>query len=307
MHMSSRLQVTVRIYGGLGNQLFMYAFARGLSIANGVDLLLDTASGFVRDPFHRRCMLGHFHVAGGTASRCESYTGTAGIVRRMIDRQVNHWLPLQHRWYLQERTRLFDPSHADLRLRRSVYVEGYWQSAEYVQPISDVLRDDLAFAWQPGDAVRRLAETLEHADSVCVHVRRYLSPATTAPSTARDLPAEYYDRAIDAVRQIQPAARFHVFTDQPQCGVVDHLVAKGCRLVAAPAGPDRDIADFWLMTRCRHFVVANSTYSWWAAWLGQHSRSVVVAPARDDRVLNTVVTTPASWIRVAPYPGVEVP
>jgi hypothetical protein len=231
----------------------------------------------------------------------------AGVVRRALDRQVNHLLPLQQRWYLQERTRQFDPTHAGLRLRRSVYVDGYWQSAEYLQPISEVLRDDLAFVWQPGDAERRLAEPLEHADSVCVHVRRYLSLATAASSATHELPEEYYDRAIDAVRQIHSPARFYVFTDQPRCAVVDHLVTKGCRLVAAPTGPDRDIADFWLMTRCRHFVVANSTYSWWAAWLGQHARSVVIAPARDDRVLNTTATTPASWIRIAPYSSVEVP
>ena len=300
IRMSSRLQVTVRIHGGLGNQLFMYAFARRLSIDNGADLVLDTTSGFLRDPFHRQCMLGHFHVAGGTASRRESYMDTAGVVRRAIDRQLNHWLPLQQRWYLRERSWQFDPSHAGLRIRRSVYVEGYWQSAEYLCPIADVLREDLAFAWQPGDDVRRLAESLEHTDSVCVHVRRYLSPASVAPSAARELPTEYYDRAIDAIRRNYPSANFHVFTDQPRCAVVDHLATKGCRRVAAPDGPDRDIADFWLMTRCRHFVVGNSTYSWWAAWLGHEARKVVIAPARDDRIMNIMMTTPASWTRISP-------
>lgn len=307
VHVSNRIRVTARIYGGLGNQLFMYAFARSLSVANHADLVLDTTSGFIRDPFRRQCMLGHFRVAGRIASSSESFAGPAGVVRRTVDRHVNRWLPLHRRWYLQERMRHFDPSHARLRLLRSVYVEGYWQSAEYVHPITEVLRDDLTFAWQPGDDVRRLATPMEEEESVCIHVRRYLSPAAASRSPVHELPATYYDRAIDVMRRIHPAARLYVFTDQPACALVNHLVMKGCRLVAAPDVPDRDIAHFWLMTRCRHFVVANSTYSWWAAWLGQHSHKAVIAPERDDRIINTLVTTPASWIRITPTLATEAP
>lgn len=297
--MSTHRSVTARIFGGLGNQLFMYAFARRLSLDNSAELVLDTTSGFVRDPFRRNCQLAHFHVAGRIASPEESFTGSLGVVRRAALRHVNRWLPLRKRWYIQERMQRFDPAVAGFRPPHSVYVEGYWQCAEYVEPITNVLREDLAFRWRPSEDLRRLAGALEETDSVCVHVRRYLPPSTSAHISPGELSASYYDRAMALVREAHPRAVFRVFTESPNCPTVTHLLSRGCSLMAAPDSPDRDIADFWLMTRCRHFVVANSTYSWWAAWLGERPGKLVVAMNADSRTINTGFTTPAAWTRIA--------
>lgn len=297
--MSAHRSVTARIFGGLGNQLFMYAFARRMTLDNSADLVLDTTSGFVRDPFRRNCQLAHFHVAGRIASPKESFMDSLGVVRRAAIRNVNRWLPLRQRWYLQERMREFDPEVAGLHPLHSVYVEGYWQCAEYVEPISDVLREDFAFRWRPSDDVRRLAGALEETDSVCVHVRRYLPPSASTNASFGELPTSYYDRAITLVREAHPRAVFRVFTESANCRTVAHLLSRGCSLMKAPDSPDRDIADFWLMTRCRHFVVANSTYSWWAAWLGNRPGKLVVAMNADSHTVNTGFTTPAPWIRIA--------
>jgi hypothetical protein len=293
-------RVIARIYGGLGNQLFMYAFARRLSLAHGAELVLDTTSGFLRDPFSRSYALSHFHVAGRPATAHEAYADSFGIPRRSLARLVNSRLPPRSRWYLHEPSAPFDPLEAKPRASGSLYVEGYWQRAEHAEAIADVLREDLTFSWQPGEALRRLGTQFHESPSVSVHVRRFGASPASSGGEARELPFSYYEQAMDRIRRDVSGAVFHVFTETPNCPLVTRLIASGCRLAGDGGSSGSPIADFWLMTRCRHFIVANSTYSWWGAWLGMSSAALAVAPAAGRDIMNMAFTTPSTWITISP-------
>ena len=294
------MRVIARIYGGLGNQLFMYAFARRLALAHDAELVLDISSGFTRDPFRRDYALQHFHVPGRPATDWESYSDSSGIPRRRAARLANRFLPLASRWYLHEQSQSYDPIILEPSRRRSLYLEGYWQQAEHTEAIADVLRRDLRFSWQPGAALRRLGALLRDSPSVCVHVRQFGLPAEASEARQQELPFSYYERAIAAVRHHIGVADFYVFTEKPECPVVAHLLAAGCRLAGNGVPSGSAITDFWLMTHCRHFIVANSTFSWWAAWLGGEEASLVVAPSRNRDILNLEFSTPIRWLSLPP-------
>lgn len=294
----NQARVVARIYGGLGNQLFMYAFARRLSLAHGAELVLDTTSGFLRDPYSRSYALSHFHVAGRPATAHEAYAGRLGIPRRSLARLVNSGLPPRLRWYIHEPSAPFDPLEVRPRASGSLYVEGYWQRAEHAEAIADVLRADLTFSWKPGEALRRLGKRFHESPSVSVHVRRFGEPPASSAGQARELPFSYYERAMDLIRRAVSDAVFHVFTETPNCPLVTRLIACGGRLAGDGGSSGSPIDDFWLMTQCRHFIVANSTYSWWGAWLGKSSAALVVAPLAGRDIVNMEFTTPSTWITI---------
>ncbi|MBM4009931.1 MAG: alpha-1,2-fucosyltransferase [Planctomycetes bacterium] len=293
------MQVIARIYGGLGNQLFMYAFARRLALAHAADLVLDTTSGFTRDPFRRHYALHHFHVAGRAATRWESYADRLGVPRRMATRIANKRLPAGRRWYLHEESQGYDARVVERPTAGSVYVEGYWQQAEHAEAIADVLRGDLTFSWQPGAALRELGSRFHESPSVCVHVRRFATSPTPSGGEAGELPFSYYEKAMNRIRRDVPDPVFHVFTETPNCPLVANLIACGCRLAGDGGSSGSPIADFWLMTQCRHFIVANSTYSWWAAWLGKSPSALAVAPAASRGIMNLDFTVPSPWITIS--------
>ena len=126
--------VIVRVFGGLGNQLFIYAAARSLALRNSTDLVLDIRSGFKEDRlFHREYLLDRFNVKFRQPHPDSLLIrpNAAGRTLRLVTRRVNRLLPWPCRFYLTEEVLPFDSRLLLQRSRRTVYLEGYWQSEEY--------------------------------------------------------------------------------------------------------------------------------------------------------------------------------
>jgi len=292
-------RVIAHLVGGIGNQLFIYAAAWALAQRHGAELILDV-SAFPRDALYRRTYaLGHFNL-GEAALRDKA--SPAEFIHRQYRRvrQIFPLLPPRLGPIVGERSHLhFDPSLTDGSLRKcpTVHLFGYRQNERYFADQADGLRRKLAFAFAPSGAARAQADEIRGCNAVGIHFRQLhqvRSGETRPNAQIRQLDATYYGKAIDAMREQVPDARFFCFGDS--LADLDRFFPPGVEKVIPRPAPDEpaDIRDLWLMTQCRHFIIANSSFSWWAAWLGSRPGSVVLCP--DTRGFEYEIAPAQGWV-----------
>lgn len=270
-------KVISRIVGGLGNQLFCYAAARRLALVNGAEIVLDRHSGFIRDlDYKRQYQLDHFHIAGRNATGAERLEPFARI-RRYAKRRWNDFLPFEDRSYIRQEAVAFDPRLLRFKPHGTVYLEGYWQGEGYFKDVESVIRADLKIR-PPQDGLNvSTAALIRSRVAVAVHVRFFDLP-TAVDSIS--MSHEYFARAVAHMEHMHPDAHYFLFSDRPEAArhkmpLSDDRIT----LVSHNTGDENAYADLWLMTQCQHFIIANSTFSWWGAWLAVHPNKLVIAPA----------------------------
>lgn len=298
--MADRARVTVGIGGGLGNQLFQYASARRLALASGVPLVIDHLSGFARDFYQRRYLLDRFAIRGEMIDPRASFASVTGRLRRRALAWRNRSRALADKTYVLEDWENSRPDLLGWKVTRPVYLEGYWQHERYFADIADLLRDELTLRAEHDAENRAVAERIDAVESVCLHVRRLHGVPGTKDakplaqvSSWHHLDASYFPRALERMAREIANPHFFVFADYPDWAR-EHIHTTHPIEFVAHNGPDADTEDFWLMGRCRHFIISNSTFSWWAAWLARHPQKVVIAPrAAIGKMLRSV---PDSWL-----------
>ena len=290
--------VIVRLRGGLGNQLFQYAAGRRIALLGGAPLKLDLTAFELSTRSYR---LNHYNIVEEVASPAEirrlSGVGHEGAVARVC-RHLNNRLHINKRSVLRERHYRFDPRF--LRRLDNVYLDGYWQSEKYFKDIENTVREEFTLKQPPDGMNSAFLATVGHCESVSVHVRRgdyVANPATNRVHGSCD--PDYYRRAADCIAESVDKPHFFVFSDDPRWarsslsfdGPVDYVDHNG---------EDTDYEDLRLMSRCKHHILANSTFSWWGAWLCHNPDKVVVAPRKwfNDPSLDTSDLIPPSWRRV---------
>lgn len=280
------IEIIVRIFGGLGNQLFTYAAARRLALANNAELIIDDITGFANDyKYQRNYQLHHFNISCRKATQSERLEPFARP-RRYLKRRWNARCSFEQRSYLRQEGIDFDPRLLSLRPKGRLYLEGYWQSEGYFKDVEPQIRHDLRFIPPTDDQNRQMAQRIRNALSVAVHVRFFDEPnsAASEAQVANNAPGDYYQRAIATMEQRVPGAHYVIFSDRPQEAKARLPLAESrMTLVHHNQGDTMAYADLWLMTQCQHFIIANSTFSWWGAWLATHSDKVVIAPGFEKR------------------------
>jgi hypothetical protein len=198
----------------------------------------------------------------------------------------------RHAGTLAERDLGYQPRFE--RVAGSVLLHGYFQSERYFAAVRDILGRQIAVPPTAPAAVA-LAARLSGETSVAIHVRRGDYPQT---GFLVDLPPGYYVRAVRLVREQVPDARLYLFSDDIQWCRERLAGPLGAEPVQIAGGTHHD--DLALMARCRHHVIANSTFGWWGAWLAERPGALVVAPsrwyARPRYVERDLV--PERWARV---------
>jgi hypothetical protein len=279
--MSSK--IVSRIFGGLGNQLFGYAAARRLSMASSAQLVIDDVSGFRYDTqYKRHYQLDHFAIPCRKATHAECLEPFSRI-RRNLWRRWNRSLPFEQRSYLVQEGIDFDPRLLSLPPKKLLYLEGYWQSEAYFKDVEQQIREDLRII-PPTDAFNlACAEAIRQRPAVAVHVRFFDEPASEESTTGNNVLSDYYTRAVQAMEAKVVGAHYFLFSDRPEAARSRiKLSDDRITLVHHNQGDESSYADLWLMTQCQHFIIANSTFSWWGAWLSDNSEKIVIAPKLDQ-------------------------
>ena len=296
MSATERAKVVARIFGGLGNQLFCYAAARRMSLIEGAELVIDDISGFVHDhTYHRQYQLDHFNIPCRKATpseRLEPYSR----IRRYIKRQLSQRHQFVTRNYIRQAGIDFDARLLQVKPHGTVYIEGYWQSEGYFKDVETTIRLDLQIT-PPSDAINlAVAMQINVCTAVAVHVRFFDEPHENNVNNA---PGDYYHRAIETMEQLVPSSHYFIFSDQPEAARARiPLPDARVTLVAHNRSDENAYADLWLMTHCQHFIIANSTFSWWGAWLAGNKEKKIITPGKITGSVTAWGFTgliPATW------------
>jgi len=277
-----------RIKGGLGNQLFCYAAARRLALANDLELVIDDVTGFARDrTYQRRYGLAPFTIP------CRKTTAWERMAplergRRAIAKWVARKRSFDARAYVEQEGPGFDPRLLYLKPRQSLYLDGLWQDERYFADIADTLRSDLRLKLSPDPANAAIARHISSCQSVALHMRWFESPA--AIRSGRNVGALYYRQAIEKIEADLGSPHYFVFSDDVAAAITTlALPADRFTPVVDNRGEEGAIFDFWLMAQCRHLIMANSTFSWWAAWLGRPHGGSILMPGDVPRMRGACV------------------
>ncbi|WP_395742595.1 alpha-1,2-fucosyltransferase [Prosthecobacter sp.] len=288
--------ILVNLSGGLGNQMFQYAAARHLAELNDAELLLDV-SGF--DTYKLRTYaLGHLNIQARTASALEvaQMTGKGSFLNKLLAKTVFRGSRLER--VPQEGLR-YDPGL--LARRGSLFLDGYWQSPRYFRDIAPQIKSEFQVKTPPSAANAAMGAQISGCNSVSLHVRRtdYVSNANTH-GVHGSCSLQYYDQAAAELGARETGLRFFIFSDDIPWAR-ENLAFPGEKVFIDFNDADHHYEDLRLMSLCRHHVTANSTFSWWGAWLGAED-GITLTPARwfNDESKGPPVDDliPEGWIRI---------
>jgi hypothetical protein len=252
--------IIVQLVGGLGNQMFQYACGKSLAYKMKTKLVMDIHPLNVRHP-----------LITDRKYELDAFMLKTTLLNQIPDSQ----LP-------EEVSDVVDTNHLKYNAGfaegagKNIYLRGYWQSWKYFHSIAPLIRRRFTVRkCRLSQKALLLADKIQQSNAVCIHVRRtdYAKPQN-APIGV--LPSGYYRNAIRYIVSRINKPVFYLFSDERELCMEDMEMFREINAISIQC--NTNIEDLYLMTRCRHHIIANSTYSWWGAWLNANSDKTVIAP-----------------------------
>lgn len=289
--------ICIRLMGGLGNQMFQYSI--GLSLAKKLDTHFVVDDSILKSnmSINQNSVKRYFDLDIFTLDT-SLYHGVKTIEPSKIKRNLNKLLPLSFKSYIVEASYDFNPNLFLLR-NNNLTLEGYWQSYKYFSCYSNEIRESFTLRNSFINFNDPLFDEIDNSESVCINVRR-ADFATNSYHGVLD--KNYYKQAIELLNLNKVIDfKYFIFSDDidwckenfdflPFKIFVDHS-HKG----------DRFSNYFALMRSCKYFVIPNSSFAWWAAWLSIYPNKLVICPKiwfLGNPKNNTEDLIPDEWIRI---------
>jgi len=289
--------ITVNIIGGLGNQMFQYAFGYAVSKDNNAKIRLEV-SGF--NAYDLRCYaLDLFNVEENSDLKSKydfllnKINSKNNSLLSKASSKLLRWVLRWTKLYYQEREEfVFDIGV--FNISTNTYFYGHWQNENYFKKY----RKELIEIFKLKDIhsqTKEYHQKIIKSASVSLHIRRgdYIN------SIHDTCDMEYYKKAVLEILKINKQAHFFIFSDdmhwvKNNFEFIDH------RTLVMLESDIPDHEEMYLMSQCKFNIIANSSFSWWGAWLNQNSGKKVIAPKKwlNSSTLNTNDLIPASWVRL---------
>ncbi len=279
--------IIIRIQGGLGNQLFQYALYESFK-SMGKDVKADTTA--YRDGREKRQLelekLG-IKLVEAQQEELHYYYADNSI---WADRVLRYTIGKSR--YIKEKSYDFIPQILELD---EGYLNGYWQSEKYFSGVSANIKNYINFQKVNTDMINLRKAQMEEQNSVSVHVRMsdYLQKSKMYGNICT---REYYRKAFNYIIERVENPVFYVFSDEPE-KAAEMLKEYNCCLITENRN-ENSYKDMYLMSRCRYHIIANSTFSWWGAWLDKRSNQIVVTPSRWNNICRKNEICCNGWIMV---------
>jgi len=291
--------VISHILGGIGNQMFQFATARALSLSKGQPLYLDIYD-FDGYTLHNGFQLDSVFDLNVEYADSILINRTIGfrnqkLIKRLIRRPLlkyfrgKHFVMEPHSQYWPQITSSPD----------DCYLYGYWQSEKYFKAFENIIRNDFTFRGVLDSQNSALEDKIRRTSSISVHIRRgdYISNSNTSKIMDVCRPA-YYEEAIRKIGQQLDAPHCYIFSDDMQW-VRENLSIPYPVEYVEQNYRKNSYLDMQLMSTCKHHVIANSSFSWWGAWLNPDPKKIVIAPTKwFVNSNNDYDLLPPTWIRI---------
>lgn len=282
--------IIVKLQGGLGNQMFQYALGRNLSLIHSVPFKIDLS--YLKKPNQscRTFRLGGFKIDVKEATEKEIRT-----YRSTLQKVFDRFRPALKRKRILERSGSLEPWVQD---RSDGYFVGHWNDENYFKSSEEAVRKDFELRKPFGETAQKIANLIAaEPESVSLHIRRgdYVSIPKIA-AVHLTLPLSYYIEAIKKIIEQKPNASFFISSDD--IGWAKENFPKSYPVTFVSASDIPDYEELVLMGYCKHNIIANSTFSWWGAWLNQNPQKIVIAPRQwfNNPNRGTGGLIPSSWL-----------
>lgn len=286
-------QIIVKLNGGLGNQMFQWALGRRIQVSTDMDVYLDMS--YFENNYARPYQLNVFNLQPTFVKDPLTKLKLAVIwtFRDFLKGQNFFGITLYSEKHFH-----FDRNIA--RIRSNTYIEGFFQSELYFKAIENQLRADFDFKPTADIENERLISKISLLNAVSLHIRRgdYVQKERYKNQYAT-CSLDYYKRGVEYIAQRYPNPTLFIFSDDIDWAKKNLKLPYECVFVSHNKG-EKSYEDMRLMSFCKHNIIANSSFSWWGAWLNNNQEKIVIAPQRwfnDTNIIQTDVI-PQSWIRL---------
>jgi len=286
--------IAINLRGGLGNQMFQYAAGLSLAKKNNCELLMDTSWFENIDPkdtmrkYELDCFLLDQNIVDKADIELAGEMNRLGLVLNRI-KKSNYFTE-----YVETSTR-FDKKFYSLK--GNVYLVGYFQSEKYFKEIRPELLHTFSFKDKPNLKNKQIIENANSQNSISIHVRRgdYVSNKNSNKFHGVQ-GLDYYKKAIKLIESKIKEPHYFVFSDDIEWCKKNLLLVKNATFVSNSRGSD----DLRIMIECKHNIIANSSFSWWGAWLGSNGDKMVVAPMNwfKSKEADSSDIIPSRWQRI---------
>jgi hypothetical protein len=294
-----------RLIGGLGNQMFQYAAGRRLAEMHGTILKLDLTDLLDRTPreniVFRDYDLDIFDLRVGiaTARELQRFAGKYNHNFSKLIYRIKRKLGITPTYISEDLP--FRPDPRVLNAPCSCYLDGNWQNEIYFRPIESLIRKEFRFRLKLNDPTESFANVIRSTNSICLNVRRgdfVSNPVTHRHHGVCDV--DYFTRAISLIVEKVSDPHFFIFSDDIQWCTTELKLNFPFTIFSNEFAGEKYEYKFFLMTLCKHFIIPNSTYGWWAAWLSENKNKIVISPQKwlNDSSIDTNGLIPPTWIRL---------
>lgn len=282
--------IITRLTWGLGDNFFQYALGRRLALERGTGLLLDISRENYRRQQYMRSYMSNFNMIKSTAKPWDV----------MKVKLLNRFYFLNFAYknsVIKESKNSFDSTI--LSAPKNAYLIGHWQSEKYFKPIENIIRQDFKFKEPQNEKYRFLLDKINRSNSVSVHIRRgnYLSERNLRLFSM--CTPDYFLGAEAFISKKIPSIELFVFSNDIEW--VKQNIPFHFPATFVSDGSLTDYQELMLMSACKHNITANSSFSWWGAWLNSNPQKIVVTPQKwfVDPAMEEKDVVPSTWVKMS--------
>ena len=298
--------IVVRLMGGLGNQMFQYATAYALAKRNNTEVKIDVTlleqnkKHAHEKVTHRELDLETFNLKLVFASQKEIDHFNGKVHNNLFGKIINKLGSFSRAKDLILETGRGFNEHV-LNLKDNKCLVGAWQSESYFSDLKEEIKKIFKFKMAIPESSKEIFDQINNVNSVCVNVRR--GDYITSPIYSKNIGAlqpTYYNSGINWMEEKLSSPHFFVFSDDVEWCKSNIVSKSPLHFIGHEHAGVKFNTYIQLMSKCKHFVISNSTFAWWAAYLGEKENTNVVAPvkwSRSDEFFPKDII-PGRWIKM---------